>query len=56
MGVDHGTFRRAALGGRALLVPVGPDMSWSQSAFVAAYVQVQLGLRGILSLADIWVD
>lgn len=56
IGADHGTFSRAALGGRALLLPVGPDMSWSQAAFVAAYVQVQLGLRGILCLADVWVD
>lgn len=55
-GVAHGTFKRAALGGRALLVPVGPDMSWSQAAFVAAFVQVQLGLRGVCSLTDVWVD
>lgn len=55
-GAGHGTFQRRALGGRCLLVPAGPNMSWLQAAFVACFVQVQLGMRGITSMSDVWVD
>lgn len=55
-GRDHGTFHRTALGGRALLVPIGPETSWSAAAASASFVQVQLGLHGLLCMADVWVD
>jgi len=53
---DHGTFKRAILGGRCLLVPLGPEMSWTAAAYVASFVQVHLGLRGVRSSIDVWVD
>lgn len=55
-GAGQGTYSRAALGGRSLLAPLGPAMSWSQAAFVTASVQTQLGMRGVLSMPEIWVD
>jgi len=55
-GESHGTFKRSAIGGRCVLVPIGPGMSWQQAAYVAFSVQVQLGMRGVRSLPDVWVD
>lgn len=56
MGESHGEFRRAAVGGRCLLVPVGGRCGWVQAGRTTAHAQISLGLNGILSMPGAWVD
>ncbi len=55
-GQSHGDFRRAPLGGRCVLSPIGGGQGWVQAGRTSAYAQVALGLRGVLSLQAPWID
>ena len=55
-GESHGEFRRAAVGGRCLLVPVGPSCGWVQAGRTTTHAQISLGLNGVLSMPGAWVD
>jgi len=55
-GQSHGEFRRAAIGGRCLLVPIGERSGWAQAGRATAHAQVSLGLNGVLSMPGAWVD
>ena len=55
-GHSHGEFRRAAIGGRCVLAPIGPGSGWVQAGRTTAHAQISLGLRGVLSMPGTWVD
>lgn len=55
-GQSHGDFSRVAVGGRAVLAPVGAETSWLAASAIASFAQIELGLHGIRSMVDVWVD
>jgi hypothetical protein len=55
-GESEGEYRRAAIGGRSILVPVGTRCGWVQAGRTASHAQISLGLTGVLSMPGTWVD